>query len=98
MDLLVFPNPEQVLAAILVGKDDIIAVPEGLQPDVRAGALQHGVGSSFDLEGKQRGFCSGAGREQDAQDEEGSVPFMEKEDGTGKKTASPDKKSQGQPP
>ena len=98
MDLLVFPNPEQVFAAILAGKDDIIAVPEGLQPDVRAGALQHIVGSFFDLEGEHRGFRGGAGREQDAQDEEGSVPFMEKEDGSGKKTAGPDKKSQGQPP
>ena len=98
MELMVFPNPEQVLAAILVGKDDIIAVPEGLQPDVRTGALQHGVGSSFNLEGKQRGFRSGAGREQDAQDEEGSVPFMEEEDGSGKKTAGPDKESLGQPP
>ena len=60
-DLLVFPDPEQVFAAILVGKDDIIAVPEGLQPDVRAGALQHIVGSFLGGDGFDSHHPSEAG-------------------------------------
>ena len=50
---MAFPNPEQVYAAVLIGKDDIIAVPERLQPDIRAGALQHEVGLSFEPKGEQ---------------------------------------------
>lgn len=95
---MVFPDPEQVFLAILIGKNDVMAIPEKPRPDIRAGALQHMVGLSFDLKTKQHGLCGGTGRQQDTEDEKRSVPFAKKEDKSGKKAAGPDKKSQDQPP
>ncbi len=95
---MVFPDPEQVLSAVLVGKHNVMAVPEKPQPDIRAGALQHKVGFSFDLKTKQYGFYGRTGEQQDTEDEKRSVPFMEKENESGKKAAGLDKKSQDQPP
>ena len=51
-DLIVFPDSEQVFIAILIGKHNVMAVPEKPQPDIRADALQHKVGLSFDLKTK----------------------------------------------
>lgn len=95
---MVFPNPEQMLSAILLGKHDVMAVPEKPQPDIRAGAFQHKIGLLFDLKTKQDGFYGRTGEQQDTEDEKRSVPFMEKENESGKKAAGPDKKSQDQPP
>lgn len=95
---MVFADPEQVFIAILIGKNNVMAVSEKPQPDIRADALQHKVGLSFNLKTKQYGFCGRTGKQQDTEDEKRSVPFMEKEDETGKKTAGPDKKGQDQPP
>ncbi len=95
---MVFPDPEQVLSAVLIGEHNVMAVPEKPQSDIRAGALQHKVGLSFDLKTKQDGFYGRTGGQQDAEDEKRSVPFMEKENESGKKAAGPDKKSQDQPP
>lgn len=95
---MVFADPEQVFIAILIGKHNVMAVSEKLQPDIRADALQHKVSLSFDLKTKQYGFCDGTGKQQDTKDKKRSVPFMEKEDEAGKKTAGPDKKGQDQPP
>jgi hypothetical protein len=95
---VVLADPEQVFITILIGKNNVMAVSEKPQPDIRADALQHEVGLSFDLKTKQYGFCGRSGKQQDTEDEKRSVPFMEKEDETGKKTAGPDKKGQDQPP
>lgn len=80
-----------MLIAVLIGKHNIMAVPEKPQPDICAGALQHKVGFSFDLKTKQDGFNGRTGEQQDTEDEKRSVPFMEKENESGKKTAGPDK-------
>lgn len=95
---MVLADPEQVFIAILIGKHNVMAVSEKPQPDIRADALQHKIGLSFDLKTKQYGFCGGTGKQQGTEDEKRSVPFMEEEDKTGKKTAGPDKKGQDQPP
>jgi hypothetical protein len=95
---MVLPDPEQVLSAVLIGKHNVMAVPEKPQPDIRAGALQHKVGLPFDLKTEQDGFYGRTGGQQDAEDEKRSVPFMEKENEAGKKAAGPDKKRQDQPP
>ena len=95
---MVFPDPEQVLSAVLVGKHNVMAVPEKPQPDIRAGALQHKVDLPFNLKTEQDGFYGRTGGQQDAEDEKRSVPFMEKENEAGKKAAGPDKKSQDQSP
>ena len=87
---MVFPDPEQVLIAVVVGKHNVMAVPEKPQPDIRADALQHKVGLPFDLKTKQDGFYGRTGGQQNAEDEKGSVPFMEKENESGKKAAGPD--------
>jgi len=79
LDFMILSNPEQMLAAILTGQHNVMAVPEKFQADVRAGALQHKVGFSFNPDTKQYGFCSGNDKQQAAQDEKGSIPFMEKE-------------------
>lgn len=95
---MVLADPEQVFIAILIGKHKVMAVSEKPQPDIRADALQYTVGLSFNLKTKQYGFCGGTGKQQDTEDEKGSVPFMEEEDEAGKETAGPDKKGQDQPP
>lgn len=95
---MVLVDPEQVFIAILIGKHNVMAVSEKPQPDIRADALQHKVSLSFNLKTKQYGFCGGTGKQQDTEDEKGSVPFMEEEDEAGKETADPDKKGQDQPP
>lgn len=87
-----------MLVSISIGKHNVMAVSEKLQSDIRADALQHKIGLSFNLKAKQYDFCGGAGRQQDTEDEKGNIPFMKKEDETGKKTAGPDKKGQDQPP
>lgn len=87
-----------MLIAVLIGKHNVMAVPEKPQPDIRAGALQHKVGLPFDLKTEQDGFSGRTGGQQDTEDEKRSVPFMEKENESGKKAAGPDKKSQDQPP
>ena len=94
---MVFPDPEQVFIAILIGKHNVMAVPEKPQPDIRADALQHKVGLSFDLETKQHGFYSRTGKQQDTEDEKGNILLMEEENEAGKKTAGPDKEGQDQP-
>lgn len=84
---MVFPNPEQMLIAVLIGKHNVMAAPEKPQPDIRAGALQYKVGLSFDLKTKQYGFYGRTGEQQDTEDEKRSVPFMEKENESGKKNS-----------
>lgn len=95
---MVLVDSEQVFIAILIGKYNVMAVSEKPQPDICTGALQHKIGLSFDLKTKQYGFCGRTGEQQDTEDEKRSVPFMEKENESGKKAAGPDKKSQDQPP
>lgn len=95
---MVFADPEQVFIAILISKHNVMAVSEKPQPDIRADALQHKVGLSFDLKTKQYGFCDGTGEQQDTEDEKRSVPFVEEKDKSNKKAAGPDQKSQDQPP
>ena len=95
---MVFPDPEQVLSAVVVGKHNVMVVPEKPQSDIRAGALQHKVGLPFDLKTKQDGFYGRTGEQQDTENKKRSVPFMEKENESGKKAAGPDKKSQDQSP
>lgn len=87
-----------MLIAVVVGKHNVVAVSEKPQSDIRADALQHKVGLPFDLKTKQDGFYGRTGEQQDTEDEKRSVPFMEKENESGKKAAGPDKKSQDQPP
>lgn len=96
-DLIVFPDSEQMLVSILIGKHNVMGVPEKLQPDIRAGAFQYSIGLSSDLESKQYGFCGGAGGQQDTEDEKGNILLMEEEDEAGKETADPDKEGQDQP-
>ncbi|MCM1375228.1 MAG: hypothetical protein NC245_09120 [Muribaculum sp.] len=95
---MVLADPEQVLIAILIGKHDVMAVPEKPQPDIRADAFQHKIGLSFDLKTKQYGFCGRTGEQQDTEDEKRSIPFMEEKDKSNKKAAGPDQKGQDQPP
>lgn len=61
VDIIILPDPEQVLSAILISKHNIMAVPEKPQSDIWAGALQHKVGLSFDLKTKQYGFYGKTG-------------------------------------
>ena len=87
-----------MLVSILIGEHNVMGVPEKLQPHIRAGALQYSIALSPDLEAQQYGFCSGAGGQQDTEDEKGNILLMEEEDKAGKETAGPDKKGQDQPP
>ena len=87
---MVFSNPEQVFIAVLIGKHNVVAVSEKPQSDIRAGALQHKVGLPFDLKTKQDGFYGRTGEQQDTENKKRSVPFMEKENESGKKAAGPD--------
>ena len=87
-----------MLVSILIGKHNVMGVSEKRQPHIRAGALQHSIALSPDLEAEQYGFCSGAGRQQDTEDEKGNILLIEEVDEAGKETAGPDKKGQDQPP
>lgn len=87
-----------MLVSILIGKHNVMGVPEKLQPHIRAGALQYSIALSPNLEAQQYGFCSGADGQQDTEDEKGNILLMEEEDEAGKETAGPDEKGQNQPP
>jgi len=66
--------------------------------DIRAGALQYGVGFFLYLKKEQDAFPTGEQKKHDTKCKKRHILFPEEEDKPNKETAGPDQESQDQPP
>ena len=86
---MVFAYHEAVIVPFCVSKADVLGAAKQVHADIRADALQHGVGFFLYLKEEQDAFPAGEQEKQDAQGKKGHIPFLKEENKPNKKAAAP---------
>lgn len=95
---MVFAYHKAVFVPFRVSKADVLGVAKQVHADIRADALQHGIGFFLYLKEEKDAFPAGEQEKQDAQGKKGHIPLPQEENKPNKEAAAPGQKGQEQPP